>query len=72
MSQQININDLLTPAEAADRLGIGVDTVRWYARSGRLEAVRFLGRVLFDPAEIDRYARSDRTPGPKSGKSSTA
>ena len=70
MDQNININELLTPEQAADRLGVTVDTVRQYARAplNRLKPVKIFGRLAFTVAEIDRY-RADLDPrGRKSEK----
>lgn len=51
------LSKLLTPQQAAQRLGVSVDTIQQYARAplNRLRAVRFLGRLLFDPKELNRY-----------------
>jgi excisionase family DNA binding protein len=59
MATHTPIEKMLTPEQAATRLGVSVDTVRQYAREPlcRLRAVRFLGRLLFEPREIERYAR---------------
>ena len=38
-----NSNDYLTPEQAADELGVHVQTVRAYVRSGKLAALRLAG-----------------------------
>lgn len=57
--------NLLTPEQVAERLGLSVDTVRQYAREphAKLAAVRILGRLAFEPAEIERFDRERRTVG---------
>lgn len=46
----------LTPAEAARRLGLSVEMVRTWMRTGRIEHVRTpLGRLL-PAAEVERLA----------------
>lgn len=45
---------LLTAAQAAVRLRIGVSTVRRWAKDGRLRhTLTPTGRMLFDPADVD-------------------
>lgn len=54
----LTLDDLLTPAQAAERLGLTVTTVRQYARRPRqrLRPVPGLGRSLFFTAEeIERF-----------------
>ena len=58
---------LLTPAEAALVLGIDEETVRVYARSGRLqpdaEHRERWGALAFTAAELKRYAKAKKKPG---------
>ena len=76
MSTKIKLENLLTPDQAAQQLGLSAETVRQYARdpAGRLTAIRIFGRLAFTRAEIERYRRLEgtvsRIPGRKSGKSS--
>lgn len=58
----------LRPGQAADLLGVSVDTVRRWADSGRLPTTRTAsGQRLIDSAELARFlaesARPDETPG---------
>jgi excisionase family DNA binding protein len=65
--KRIDYSALLTPKQAAERLGVSVDTIQQYAREpqAKLKAVRFLGRLLFEPREIARYARGSAGVGRK-------
>jgi excisionase family DNA binding protein len=59
---------LMTPADAAAKLGV---TRRWLleqAAAGRIPSVKLAARLVrFDPADLDRYAESRRrTPPPRS------
>ena len=68
MPEPITLADLLTPEQAADRLGLSVDTVRQYARRPRqwLRPVPGLGRSLFFTAEeIERFRATKQRPGRK-------
>ena len=62
---------LLTPAEAALVLGIDEETVRVYARSGRLqpdaEHRRKWRALAFTEAELRRYQGGKRKPGRQKG-----
>lgn len=46
-----------TPAEAAARLGVSESTIRRWARSGALEAVRVGGRLRIEPDALDTVVR---------------
>jgi excisionase family DNA binding protein len=48
----------LTPAEAAAKLAVSPSSVRRWARSGALRAVRVGGRVRIEPSELDRFVRA--------------
>jgi len=53
---------LLLASEAARLLGVSVDTVRRYARTGRLPVVRTAGGVrLFSREDLDRLLRQRQT-----------
>ena len=62
---------LLTPAEAAKILGIDEETVRVYARSGRLapdpEHRERWRALAFSLAELKRYAKAKKKPGKQKG-----
>lgn len=51
---------LLTSAEVARRVGVSRQTVRNWAVSGELAAIRLPGRGLlrFDPADVDRLLQT--------------
>ncbi len=44
-------------SEAARRLGLSETHVRWLADRGRLRAVRSAYGRLFDPDDVERFAR---------------
>ena len=56
--EQPKLEDLLTSAEAAERLGIDRGTLTRWVQSGRIARAAKLpgkrGPALFDPAEVDR------------------
>lgn len=63
---------LLTYRQAADRLGVGVDTVRRHADAGRLSPIRlgtergaFTSIIRFDPDEVDALIAARRAPQPR-------
>jgi excisionase family DNA binding protein len=53
---------LLPPNVVAQRLGKSQRTIRWYAKTGRLEATR-VGRKLwkYRDADVEAFKRSCRT-----------
>jgi excisionase family DNA binding protein len=52
----IDVTGYVTPAEAARRLGLSVEMVRVWLKSGRIEHVRTpLGRLI-PTAEVERIA----------------
>jgi excisionase family DNA binding protein len=52
----IDVTGYLTPAEAARRLGLSVEMVRVWLKTGRIEHVRTpLGRLI-PTAEVERIA----------------
>jgi len=54
---------LLTYRQAAERLGLSHRTVQKLCAEGLIEAVRFGRRaVRFEPAEIERFIDSRRSP----------
>jgi excisionase family DNA binding protein len=65
------IKDYMTPAEAADELGLAPQTVRAQIRKGKLRAERVGPVQLVTRRELERYRRdSSGQPGrrPKGGK----
>ena len=49
---------LLTPPQAAERLGVSANTVRRWADAGLIRVVKTpTGRRFFDPAAIDRLVQ---------------
>ena len=62
---------LLTPAEAALVLGIDEETVRVYARSGRLhpdaEHRKRWRALAFSARELKRYQKAKKKPGKQKG-----
>lgn len=58
---------LLTTAEAAERIGVSPRRVQQYVQDGRLkrseEAPAGMRGHLFDPKEVEEFARIERKPG---------
>ena len=51
---------MLTLAEAAERLGLSPETLRWQIKNGRLKA-RKVGPIwTVSEREVERYARENR------------
>ena len=51
---------LLTLTEAAERLGLSAETLRWQIRNGKLKA-RKVGPIwTVSEKEVERYARENR------------
>jgi excisionase family DNA binding protein len=64
MSSTPEIGRLLTYKETADLLRVTVRTVRTWAKSGDLRAVRLgPGAVRFDPADVADFIAARRTGG---------
>lgn len=55
--------DLYTTAMASEVLGITPAAVRHLVDSGRLQATKMAGTLLFEPASIHRLQRCSRAPG---------
>ncbi|GAA1856528.1 hypothetical protein GCM10009715_00340 [Paeniglutamicibacter psychrophenolicus] len=55
--------DLYTTAMASEELGITPAAVRRLVDSGRLQATKLAGTLLFEPASIRRLQRCSRAPG---------
>ena len=54
---------LLTPAEAAEYLGMAESTIRGWASQGRLPKVKMGGKSLrFDISDLDLLIKSDKFP----------
>jgi excisionase family DNA binding protein len=51
---------LLTLLEVADRLRLSPHTIRAMVRQNRLLPVRICRRLLFDPADVQRFLDSSR------------
>jgi len=49
------------PGQAADLLGVSVDTVRRWADAGRIKTVRAGGQRLIDGADLARYLEENGT-----------
>jgi excisionase family DNA binding protein len=52
--------NLLTLDQAAARLAMSTETVRRYARLGRIKACLIGGRYRIEPAFLDEYIRENR------------
>jgi excisionase family DNA binding protein len=51
---------LLTLAVVAEALAVSPHTVRMWVRQNRLRPVRICRRLLFDPADVQRFLESSR------------
>ena len=49
--------DAITPAQAAEILGVTAHQVRWLIRAGKLRARRYGVSWLIRPADLDRIER---------------
>ena len=58
---------LLTLVEVADLLRVSPHTIRAIVRSGRLNPSRICRRVLFAPAEIERFLRAETSRDSRNG-----
>lgn len=55
------MNDLLSVKQVAARLKLRDDTIRAWARQGRLPSIKLGARVVrFDPKEVDRFVRAGK------------
>lgn len=57
-----DLSKLLAVSEVARRLGVSKDTVRVWARSGRLRAIETVHGRLFDPEDVEELRRRRNTP----------
>jgi len=55
-------SDAMSPAEAAERLGISLNTVYRHIRNGRLPARRLGRRLLIGRRELRRWLAGSETP----------
>lgn len=55
----------VTPAEAAEMLGVTAAHVRYLAREGLIEARKFGASWMVRLDSVERYAALDRRPGPR-------
>jgi excisionase family DNA binding protein len=53
---------LLILTAVAEALAVSPHTVRAWVRKGRLQPVRLCRRLLFDPAEVQRFISSNTLP----------
>jgi excisionase family DNA binding protein len=56
----------ITPAEAAQLIGVTPAHVRYLARTGLIEARKFGTSWMVRRDSVEQYAVSERRPGPKS------
>jgi excisionase family DNA binding protein len=60
-AMQVDLPRLLTPQEAADYLGLGLNTIYIWAREGRLPSYKISGAVLrFDANEVRAWLEEHR------------
>lgn len=64
-SENLSLEEWITPREAADLIGVTGDHARYLARSGRITARKFGHAWLLHRASVEAYAASERRPGPK-------
>jgi excisionase family DNA binding protein len=59
--QAVELPRLLTPQEAADFLGLGLNTIYIWAREGKLPSYKISGAALrFDAAELRAWLEEHR------------
>ena len=67
----IDPNSFLTPAQAARRLGVSVESVRGWLKSGRLKCITTpLGRLIF-VSEVERLITERQQKGERRGDVTT-
>jgi len=66
------LGEWLTPREAAELLGVTSDHARYLARAGVIEARKFGHAWMLRRASVEAYAASERRPGPRPRRPSTA
>jgi len=52
---------LLTLLAVSERLSLSPHTIRNFVRKGQLQPVRICRRLLFDPAELERFIAEARS-----------
>jgi len=68
---QIDTEDYLPTADAAEALGLGRATIKVYCQRGLLEGVKVGSIWLIPKAEIRRYKRTKKSVGRPAKKSQT-
>jgi excisionase family DNA binding protein len=63
---------LVGVAATATRMGVSPYTLRAWIRQGRIPFVRLGRRVLFDPADVDRFIKANRVEARMASKDVTA
>lgn len=61
---------LYTPAQAAQKLGITVETLQYLRRRGRIQGTFIGNTTLYTEEQIKNADLSRKTPGPKTPKKS--
>lgn len=56
----------ITTQEAAEIIGVTRDHVTYLLRTGQLKGNKFVRDWMVDKVSAERYAASERKPGPKS------
>jgi len=59
------LDDWITPREAAELIGVTSHQVRYLARKGVIEALKFGHAWMVKRASVETYAAKERHPGPK-------
>ena len=57
-----NNNNLLTPEQAAQHLGIKVGTIYYLRRTRQIDCYKVGGKLRFRPEDLDAYLESCRIP----------
>ena len=60
----LHLDRLLSARGLAQRLGVARTTVYRYERNGLLRAVRVAGKVLYTPADVERFIAEHLGPQP--------
>lgn len=68
--QPIQLDEWITPREAAELIDVTPHQVRHLARNGIVKARKFGRAWMIHRASAEAYAETDRRPGPKMGRQS--
>lgn len=70
-SDNLTLENWITPREAASLIRVTADHVRHLARAGVIEARKFGHAWMLQRAAVEAYAAAERRPGPKTQEPSS-